>query len=44
MLSVGPESGMFGVEVPAATDLCRKTGSDSSTANRLAIGVTGSWR
>ena len=36
----GPASGRLGVHIPAATDLNRKTGSDSSTAKRSAIGVS----
>ena len=35
---VGPASGMLGVRI--ATDLSRKNSSDSSTAKRLAIGVS----
>ena len=32
--------GRFGVRIPAATDLSRKTGSDSSTAKRSGTGVS----
>ena len=40
MLCVGPESGMLGVKIPAATDLSRKKGMDISAAKRSAIGVS----
>ena len=33
-------SGRLSVRIPAATDLSRKTDSDSSTAKRSAIGVS----
>ena len=36
--SVGPASGRLGVRIPAATVVI--TGTDSSTAKRLAIGVS----
>ena len=40
-LNVRRASGRFGVRIPAATDLSRKkTGDDSSTAKRSAIGVS----
>ena len=44
--SVRPASGRLGVRIPAATDLRRKKGSDSSTAKRSAIvlSVTGPRR
>ena len=38
--SVRPASGRLGVRIPAATDLSRKKGSDSSTATRSAISVS----
>ena len=39
-LRVRPASGRLGVRILAATDLSRKTGSDSSTAIRSAVGVS----
>ena len=34
------QSGRLGVRIPAATDLSRKTGGDSSTAKRMTIGAS----
>ena len=44
--SVRPASGRLGVRIPAATDPSHKTGSDSSTTKRSALGasVTGPQR
>ena len=38
--SIGPASGRLGVRIPAAKTLVVKTGSDSSTAKRSAIGAS----
>ena len=38
--SVGPTYRRLGVRIPAAKDLSVKTGGDSSTAKRSAIGVS----
>ena len=37
--SFGPASRRLVVRISAATDVCRKNVSDSTTAKRLAIGV-----
>ena len=38
--TVGPACGSLGARIPSATDLSRKTGSDSSTAKPSAMGVS----